>query len=76
VFSLLRIGLFRIVKWVKPGFLQTFIDIEGTELDSTQSSSCCLLREDIGPIRFGTMNDYCEVIARKCKIPDPSLAVD
>jgi hypothetical protein len=32
---LLRIGLFRIVfKWVKPGFLQTFIDIDGTELDS------------------------------------------
>jgi hypothetical protein len=42
--------------------LPTFSTIRGhrrTELDS-----CCLIQEDTGPIRFGTMmNDYREVVA-------------
>jgi hypothetical protein len=74
---LLRIGLFRIVLSGNPRFSANFYR-HRRGLNWTRHSlvAAASLREDIGPIRFGTMNDYCEVIARKCKIPDPSLAVD
>jgi hypothetical protein len=34
------------------------------EASTTELDSCCLIQEDTGPIRFGTMtNDYREVVA-------------
>jgi hypothetical protein len=58
----LRIGLFQIIfKWVK---LRVFSKLLKTCSATEELDSCRLIREDNGPIRFGTMtDDYREVFA-------------